>query len=101
MLHSYFQQSATSLGFIEEKESVLLYHSGLSQVFFNVISSFKEPKNALNVLALLESAKVRELPFLWLLHDSNIHLLQHLRTEGLEPKGSMTGLYYDLKSINI
>ena len=57
-------------------------HSLTDSPMLNLVCGFQEPANVLNVAALLESAKRQEKSFLWMTHDSNIHLEQYLNTEG-------------------
>lgn len=98
LLQSYYAEITQSLGMFDEKQGVSLAHSLLDEALFNVVCGEKEPSNVLNIAALLENAKSQQQPFLWLHHDSNIHLHQYLKRQHLESRASIYGYCFSLES---
>lgn len=98
LLQSYYAEITQSVGLFDEKQGVSLAHSLLDTALFNVVCGEKEPSNVLNVAALLENAKSQQQPFLWLHHDSNIHLHQYLKNQHLESRASIHGYCFPLES---
>lgn len=98
LLQSYYAEITQSIGLFDEKQGVTLAHSLLDTALFNVVCGEKEPSNVLNVAALLENAKSQQQPFLWLHHDSNIHLHQYLKKQHLESRASINGYCFLLES---
>lgn len=96
LLQSFLAKHSQKVGVFDEKEGVVLSHSLSPVDLFNVVLGSKEPQNVLNVASMLADAKSHEEPFFWLSHESNIHLGQYLKNQGLSLKGMLTGCYYSL-----
>ena len=96
LFQSFLSQHSQQIGIFDEKEGIVLSHSLTTVDLFNVVLGAKEPENVLNVASMLADAKSHEEPFLWLAHESNIHLAQYLKNQGLSHKGLLTGCFYNL-----
>ena len=73
-----------------------MYHSSLSQPYFNVLAAIGPASNFLEVTALLEQAKQLQLPFICLFNKQHIDLPAAM-PEDVVKRGSISGLYYNLK----
>lgn len=98
LLQSYLAQVSQKVGIFDEKQGVAMSHSLLDVDFFNLVCGFKEPANVLNVASLLELAKSQGPAFLWMCHESNIHLTQYLKKQGLSSRANIQGLYRSISS---
>lgn len=98
LLQSYYADITKTVGLFDDKQGIVMAHSLLPSALFNVVCGQKEPANVLNVAAMLENAKSQQQPFFWLHHDSNIHLHQYLKNQGMDSRESFYGYCYALDS---
>jgi hypothetical protein len=96
LYHAYCTQVVKKIGVFEEKQNIFMHHSKLESALFNRVLGCEDPSNVLNCAALLEHAKAFNKKFLWMLHDSNVNLLQYLLTQDLDRREPEMGFYFNL-----
>lgn len=97
LLQSYYTQLSKHIGVLEEKQGIVMHHAKSESALFNRIVGYQEPKNVLNIAALLEHAKSHGHSFLWYSHDGNIHLHKYLLDQGLDRREPLQGFYFNAK----